>query len=522
MKSLNFKWLIALIISAITLTAPSVQAQELKASEMPKMGKELRKLNKACSSVTNNFRKGKDLAKDLEKATKAYETVIAKTPEETVAANYHMADMYWNIKSWDESFKWFKQTEAALTTDDHFYGQGTHNKLGWSYYIGRGCEVNEQKAVEHFAKEFEFDPVKGNWDNALVYMIGMNGEKSDCIMALNLFNLAENVMIRWPRIYELEYYLENRDRISDETWENFLKGFTLFTVYSDADNAIPYLEKAIEGGYIPACVLLADLYLGQGKGYAKAIDVVTPATNANYPPALHQNGYYMELSTLGKFFQWEEMAQTASLYMKGAEFGYPPSQITAGYMHLNGYGKAIAKNSEVAYKWFETAMQNGEPSASKGKDLAAATINKEAWQRIANEVQNIGNKVEAIISHYTSKSGASSSTSSYVGTSESSSSTSSLGNTNRAEIMRHENYYKKYISYGEAEIKRYNRAVAEQKVCDAKDDWIGFRQAGDTKSRAISAMKSTLRSMEHHRQKAAKAGGNIPVSDVEAAMRALI
>lgn len=499
----------------------SVQAQEPTASEMPEMGKELKKLNKACSSVINNSRKGNDIDKDMQKVAQAYDAVSEKTPGEIAAANYHMADMYYNLKSWDECYKWLKKTEEVLTENDNYYGYGTHNKLGWSYYLGRGCAVDEQLAVDHFLKEFEFDPVRGYWDNALVYLLGMNGEKSDCIMALNLLN-SSVVMLRWPLIYAIEFYLENSGTVSDETWQNYLKGFRLFTVDGSVDEAIPYLEMAVNNGFFPAYKLLGDVYLGKGN-IAKAIEVVAPASDANYAPTVHQHGYYVERSTWGKMFQWDEMQKAASLYMKGAELNYPPSQIAAGYMHLNGYGKAISKNSEEAYKWFDTAIRCGEPSASEGKKLAIKAINKEAWQRIAQEVQNLGNNVEAIIARYTTKSSAIESNSvNSIGAAESNHAGTNSATSDSGEIRRNESFYKKYVSDGEYWIKKYNEAVADQAVCDAKDDWIGFSQAGDRKLRAIDRMKSILKSMEHHRQRAARAGGNIPVSDVEAAMKGLI
>ena len=505
------------IASLMLLISPNTNAQELKASEMPEMGKELKKLNKACQSVINNSKKGKDIEKDMQKVTQAYDAVLTKTPAETVAANYHMADMYYNMKSWNECFNWLKKTEESLTENDHFYGQGTHNKLGWCYYFGRGCEKNEKLAVEHFWKEFEFDPIKGNWDYALVYLLGMDNKKSDCIMALNHFKLATNIMLRWPYIFAIEYYLENIETISDETWQNYLTGFELFTVDGSADEAIPYLEKAVTDGFLPANVLLADLYLGKGN-VAKSIEIITPASDKDYAPAVHQHGHYIEVSIFGKLFQWDQMAKLASLFIKGANLGYPPSQNTAGYLYLNGYGKAVDKNPSEAYKWFETAILSGEPSASKGRDLAASAIKKEAYQQIAAELQNIANKVDAIKARYQSKPGVTSSNNSTI----TSSVESTSSNADNSEILRHENYYKKYVSYGEAAIKRYTQAVADKAACEAKNDWIGVRQASSAKSRAEEDMERILNSMEHHRKQAARAGGNIEVSKVEQTLRDLI
>lgn len=519
MKKLSSQLLIALSIAiSLILLSSTAQAEELKASEMPEMGKELKKLNKACGSVTNNFRKGKDTTKDIQKAIQAYDAVIAKTPEETVAANYHMADMYYNMKSWDDCFKWLKKAEASLTENDHFYGQGTHNKLGWAYYFGRGCEKNEKLAVDHFWKEFEFDPIKGNWDYALVYLLGINNQKSDCIMALNHLKLATNVMLRWPYIYAIEYYLENIENISDATWQNFLTGFKLFTVDSSVDEAIPYLEKAINDGFLPANVLLADLYLGKGN-VTKSIEIIIPASDKGYAPALHQHGHYIELSIFGKLFQWDQMAKLSSLFINAANLGYPPSQNTAGYLYLNGYGKAVDKDPREAYKWFETAILSGEPSASKGRDLAAGAIKKEAFRQIADELQNIGNKVESIIRTYSSKPEVVSSSIENINVNTAAATSSGI---DKSEINRHENYYKKYVSYGEAAINRYNNAVADKTTCDAKNDWVGFRRAQDSMRKAEEDMERILNSMEHHRKQAERAGGNIEISKVEQTLRDLI
>ena len=133
-------------------------------------------------------------------------------------------------------------------------------------------------------------------------------------------------------------------------------------------------------------------------------------------------------------------------------------------------------------------------------------------------MQNIGNKVESIIRTYSSKPEVASSSIENIDVNTAAATSSGI---DKSEINRHENYYKKYVSYGEAAINRYNNAVADKTTCDAKNDWVGVRRAQDSMRKAEEDMERILNSMEHHRKQAKRAGGNIEISKVEQTLREL-
>lgn len=501
------------------LWAFEAKAQEPAATEMPPMSKELKKLDKERVKVIKQYNDGKSYDKEMNKALEAYNNVIAKKPDETAAANWFMAETMENIKAWDEHYEWLKKTEESLTPNDRFYGILTHSRLGWSHYLGRGCEINEELTVYHFHKAYEYDPVRGSWDNAHIYLLGINDSQPDFIMALTLFSHATHTTLRWPEVYAIEYYLNGiaDNTVTEEAWNNYIQGYLMFCIKSSVNEAIIYLNKSAEAGFLPANKLLGDIYLGSQQ-VQTAIDVIRPAAEANYPPAVHQLGYYIETTTWGKLGQWKEMEQVASLYLKGAELGFPASQNTAGYMYLNGYGHVIQRNPSEAVRWFETAIISGEPSARVGKNLALQAINEEQYKIICQEIQNLTDNIESIINKYQPSSGSYKPSSGYARTGN----TSSSGSVDKSQVTKQTNYYKNCISHGKHWIKSYNEACAAQEAAKATNDWIAVSQAGDRKLNSIKRMQALLREMDQHRTKAELAGGSIPVDETEAAMRQLV
>lgn len=513
MKTSRQLWRLCFVaIWAIAMIPVQLQAQ----SEIPKLKTPTRRLRTSFSKVVAQHQMKYDYTYALEETEARYATVMAKAPEDMAAANWFMAEMTENLKQWDENFMWLKKAEESLKPTDHFFGTLTHSRLAWSYYLGRGCIRDEEKALEHFIKSYEYDNVRGAIGLGEVYLHGLCIGSSNYLLALDYFEQSVHSQLRWPIIYAIEYYLNGKENntVTDETWETFLAGYKLYMIDAKPKEAIPYFKSACEMGFMPAYEYLADLYL-KSDGTPKAIETILPASNAGYAPALHQHGYYIMRRTYGKIGQWADMNKAADLIGQAASMGYPVSQMSLGEMYSKGYGTTIMIDWEESLKWYDAAVRNGEPAAKEGRDLALKEVKKKQFDAIAREIEGLSSAITAIVNHYSDGQSAA------ITYSRNKSSDGGNGSSsvNEAEVRRHRQFFDGYAASAKSWINNYVEAVAEK---EAAKDRLALSHAQDKLRRAEERMESLLRSMEHHREQAERNGGSIPTHDVELTMRKLL
>lgn len=196
---------------------------------------------------------------------------------------------------------------------------------------------------------------------ALKLFVGIAANPNNVSIAVELLRELGSPL-RWPMLYASEYYLhelQNNGVALENTWNLFVQGVIQLEGNASHAQAEPLLRKATENGFLPACAVLGDLYLSR-RLWDKALQTVIPASEAFYPPAIHQHAYYIYLSTLGKLFQHRQMAEAFRLFSIAAEKGYPPSMATVGEMFLNGYGASAMPDSSTALFYLEQAYKAGE------------------------------------------------------------------------------------------------------------------------------------------------------------------
>lgn len=165
--------------------------------------------------------------------------------------------------------------------------------------------------------------------------------------------------MRWPMRYAAEYYLGNLAAVKPATWEKFVDGVVLFEGKGLPDEAAPLLLQAVDEGFLPAFAILGDYCLKRRK-IDLAIETVKPASQAGYAPAMHQHGYYINVQSMGKMFQYRRLREVWRLYSAAAEAGYPPSMAVVGEMYFNGFGAAVPRDLYRSLDYLERAFQAGE------------------------------------------------------------------------------------------------------------------------------------------------------------------
>lgn len=297
---------------------------------------------------------------NLNSFERAFKKAIRRSTQEYPLIYIIMSEKCELLKEWPEQVMWLKKAEAYLQPEDRFCGALAHSRLGWAYFLGRGCEPDNTLAYKHFCKGFECDPFRGAFDMAFAYMAGI-GCEPELDMAVRYLRRS-NLLMRHKYLAEIEYYHNGVESgtLGEDAWKSYITGHELFSFMNRPSEAIPYLKNSIERGFLPACVLLSDLYAA-AKNYDKAIESVMPAHEAGYAPATHQYACHLYQKILGENGQQEVMELIASLFKCSAEQGYVPSYISIGECYRTGYG--VAPNQEEARRWFAKAMKTGEEGA---------------------------------------------------------------------------------------------------------------------------------------------------------------
>lgn len=363
-------------------------------TEPLKPSKLLNNLQKKSQSIISNIIAKKEVKdKKYEELNKAYNEILTKSPQDEAIAKYYMSLVSQAKKDFVQYANYLLEAEAKLSPSEKYYQLEVNNRLGWLRYTGQGIEKDEFKALDHFEKAYETDSIRAAFSMAMINMIGIGDSPADYISSISLLQQS-NHQLRFSLLYSIQYYLNGLENnsITTEAWDNYIEGLILYTVESLSDEAIPYLEKSINLGFIPARKTLADIYFIK-RNIDKAIEIITPASELSYPPAVHQHGYYIYTTTIGKLFQYEPMAQVASLWQKGADLGFPNSLWVVGELYTNGYGLAIKKDLNMAYNYLNAAVESGMVEAEPNLNNVKKQINQEMVDAVAFELKKLSTDI---------------------------------------------------------------------------------------------------------------------------------
>lgn len=333
-----------------------------KPSQMPDLSRHVRKLLKQRNKVLQEYAsKGFVTPGRLDKLNMAYNNAINKAKDEYPAIYFIMSEKCEKLKEWDEQVSWLKKAKDHLDMNNRFWGVLTYSRLGWAHYMGRGCIQDKDMAYFLFNKGYEYDSFRASFDIAIVHLLGISC-KPDLSKSLQYLR-SSIVTMRHIIISAIQYYLDGIQTcsVNEEEWENYLMGLDLFTIQSKGEEAIPYLRRSLDMGFLPASIILGDIYF-ERCDVETAMKIVSPAHKAGYIPATHQLAFYLNQTIIGKVNSFDVMKTVATLFRYSAEKGYIPSYIALGNCYMYGYH---GRNLQLAMKWFKLAMEEGEVGAEE-------------------------------------------------------------------------------------------------------------------------------------------------------------
>lgn len=145
-------------------------------------------------------------------------------------------------------------------------------------------------------------------------------------------------------------------QVGDSNYDADFQAGNRFYERKDYANALPYFQKAAEGGNVDAQNNLGVMYhYGEGmtKDFSKAAEWYRRAAEKNFVKAQFN---------LGVLYQdMEDYASAIYWYKKAAEQGHAKSQTNLGTLYY--YGVGIMKDENVAMSWYSKAANQGDELA---------------------------------------------------------------------------------------------------------------------------------------------------------------
>ncbi len=142
-------------------------------------------------------------------------------------------------------------------------------------------------------------------------------------------------------------------------------------VAADVPGAISFLEHAAQTGDAEANLLLAEVYTGNYGGVPqspkKMIHHLWEAANRNFAPAQSKLGYCYE-EGLGVA---KDTEVAVKWYMKAAQSGYPTAMINLASCY--DLGKGVAMSKPEAFKWYKKAADQDFPLGHYNVGICYAT-----------------------------------------------------------------------------------------------------------------------------------------------------
>ncbi len=385
---------ISLVMGLLTPLCVSAQTAQFP-NQMDAKTKQLKKLRGKAQNVFGNARNKKEVSqKAIDEMLEAYADVEQKAPADLASAALLVSEAYAALGDRDTQMKYLKIVNENYDKATKQVKLCSRIDLGWNNYRGYGTPKDEDKALEYFVQAFELDSIQGAYPMAMASLYGIGSMPVDFNMTAE-FLLISKHGLRWPVIYAINYFLENVEKNPDvlDAWDNYLSGFEQYSIFGETEKALPYINKAIEAGFLPAYQLLGDIYLEKGNR-EKAVEVVQPAVAAGYLPAIHQKGWYIYSGTIMKMFQQKPIAEAFELFMEAANAGYPPAQIVVAQLCLMGSGGVVKIDNQMAYKQASAAQEVGEPMADELAERACKAIKKDEIDNLKAAILGLKSSVD--------------------------------------------------------------------------------------------------------------------------------
>ena len=283
------------------------------------------------------------------------------------------------------------------------------NNLGACYFTGKGVEQDYEKAVQWFRVSAEQGNATGQINLAYCYYYG-EGVQKDSLESLRWCQLAmDQGLAGAQNLYgalfcqgneKMEWYQRAAEQNCEVAMLNLA---TLYKEVGRCDEALTWLKKAADQGFIPAKNTLGNWYFyGQcvDEDKAEAVKLYRYAAERGFAESQLHIGYcytkglgvkvdhkeairwYMLAAdqgnmlacyNLGLYYERgdgvdKDFKEALKWYMKAADLGYADAYVNIGNLYY-GFNYGIDHSYEEAVKWFEKAAQlnNARGMHSLGK-----------------------------------------------------------------------------------------------------------------------------------------------------------
>ena len=335
---------------------------------------------------------------------------------------YYMGRMYYNGNGVDKNYitakEWFEKSAAQDYSEADF-------SLGYMYNFAKGVPKDYKRAFELYSKSAEKGNASAQYNLAVMYSQGQYVEKDEnkavSLIKLSAANGNSNAQLvlgkyHYTGWYGNGYSVEQSKQKAAELYEksaeqgNLEAQESVATMYligdgiaKDTVKASKYYSKAAEQGSAEAQVTLADMFydgIGVEQDYKKAFELYENAVEQENASAEYKLGYIYYYGRLpsdnnnSPFKQMTDSVKGLALMESASQKNYPTALKTlAGiYMQDKNYSKAlvfykqvaafdtdakmeiakmykngtgVAKDKELALKWYEDAAKDGNVEAIK-------------------------------------------------------------------------------------------------------------------------------------------------------------
>lgn len=326
-------------------------------NQIPVLSPSMKKLRKISARIYDG--KAIDPVSEKEKLEALLREVQREQPADYPGALLAMSEAMASLGDRQAQSRYLLEAESKLQFAETIVASTILTDLAVNYHYGLGVVPDDVKAFEYLKKNYELCAKSGAFPMGLAALGGIGTER-DLGMTASCFTESDN-MQRWPLIYAINYYLDQLTEGSavEEAWTAYLKAYELIEFGHLYEEAIPYIEKAMQAAFLPAFQLLGDIRINSGD-HAGAIEAVETAAAAGYVPAIHQKAYYIYSQTYGRLFQWKNIRQGYNLFHEAALAGYPASQVTVANFHIAGSGGVVPQDLLQACAFARAAADAGE------------------------------------------------------------------------------------------------------------------------------------------------------------------
>lgn len=346
--------------------------------------------SKATVKVAKAVQKYKDKpeAKNEEKMQQVFQKSLTEDPSQAHYMWRCLGEAYYhtNIKDARKFDKGYECYTKALELTPESLGAERAlccYNLGLMYMKGHHVNQDFAKALELFSTCAESAPSLAAIAMASIYRYGLGVEKDeDKAYEFYLIAMRDGKDV-FADTYSLAYNLTHQDTPEAEEanslYDEAMKSIVLETkIETIASN----LKKAADLGHAPAQTALAEymqnytysLMFGVKGTIEEAELMAQKAASQDYPHGVYMLGRIIEISTFGKFMQWDRAKKYWECYKKAAELGHPVSQYVVGYIYSGENPNILSlikekANKTLAYEWFEKSAQAGWPNAKKKAEV---------------------------------------------------------------------------------------------------------------------------------------------------------